>query len=321
MSTSSLESLRAHSKIVVDTANLDEIDKFKPEDATTNPSLICAAIQSDKFAHMMRDAVVYARTRLPTSALDDQVELALDKLTVDIGGHILQKITGRVSTEVDARHSFSIEKSLEKARHIISLYAEIGIPKERVYIKLAATWEGIQTARILEAEGIACNLTLIFAFTQAVACAQAGVSLISPFVGRILDWHVAKGMRSCAPPEEPGVHSVVRICRYFKLHGYPTVVMGASFRNTGEIIALAGCDKLTISPGLLDALSKADGPVDSVLLSSPTGSEPLLPPVTQDEFAFHLYSDPMAIEKLAEGIRKFHDDTCKAKAIIAKAFQ
>ena len=320
MSKSALEQLREHSEIVIDTANVDEIDTFAPADATTNPSLICSALQSNRFEHLLQGAVAYARYTKPHATPAEHVDLALDKVTVDIGGHILKRIAGRVSTEVDARHSFSAEKSIAKARQLVAMYAEIGVPKERLYIKLAATWEGIQAARTLEAEGIACNLTLIFSFTQALACAQAGVSLISPFVGRILDWHVAHGMAPCQPADEPGVVSVSRIYRYFKAHGYKTIVMGASFRNTGEVVALAGCDKLTISPKLLEELSRMESVVDAPLKAQKAAEE-IQPALEQADFLFHLHADAMAIEKLSEGIRKFDADTWKARDIVQRAFE
>ena len=239
--TSQLEQLRQQSVVVADTGDIEAIARFKPIDATTNPSLLLKAASLPAYASHIEAAVAAARG-------DDKVGDAGDRLAVAIGSEILKLVPGRVSTEVDARLSFDTDASIAKAHKLVQLYADAGIGSERLLIKLASTWEGIRAAERLERDGIQCNLTLLFSFAQAVACAEAGVFLISPFVGRILDWHLANGMQQPATPQDdPGVQSVQRIWHYYKQHGYDTVVMGASFRNTGEVLALAGCDRLTIS--------------------------------------------------------------------------
>ena len=308
--TSQLEQLRQQSVVVADTGDIEAIARFKPIDATTNPSLLLKAASLPAYASHIEAAVAAARG-------DDKVGDAGDRLAVAIGSEILKLVPGRVSTEVDARLSFDTEASIAKAHKLVQLYADAGIGSERLLIKLASTWEGIRAAERLERDGIQCNLTLLFSFAQAVACAEAGVFLISPFVGRILDWHLANGMQTPASPQDdPGVQSVQRIWHYYKQHGYDTVVMGASFRNTGEVLALAGCDRLTISPDLLAALEQSDAAVDAALVDAGTRTAP---PARLDEAAFRWQhnEDAMATDKLADGIRKFAVDQRKLEALLA----
>src|SRR5213083_1612956 len=251
--TSQLDSLRQHSLVVADTGDIEAVARWKPQDATTNPSLLLTSAQDPRFRHLVDGAISEARG--DTSA-------AMDGLFVQFGREILKHVAGRVSTEVDARLSFDLEGSLARARRLVALYERHGVGREKVLIKLATTWEGIRAAEQLEREGIHCNMTLLFSFAQAVACAEAGVTLISPFVGRIYDWHKqARKVDDIPLEEDPGVASVTRIYNYYKKHGYKTQVMGASFRKTGQIVALAGCDLLTIAPDLLDKLSKAPGEI------------------------------------------------------------
>ena len=307
-----LEQLRALSTVVADTGDIEAIARFKPMDATTNPSLLLKAASLPAYAAHLDAAVAHASGRGEAKVAD-----ASDRLAVAIGGEILKLVPGRVSTEVDARLSFDTAATIAKAHRLVELYAEAGIGTERLLIKVASTWEGIRAAEQLEREGIHCNLTLLFSFAQAVACAEAGVFLISPFVGRILDWHLANGMATPAtPPDDPGVQSVMRIWHYYKQHGYDTVVMGASFRNTGEVLALAGCDRLTISPDLLAALDASDATVERALVD---GGERKPPPVPLGEAAFRWEhnEDAMATEKLADGIRKFAADQRKLEALLA----
>lgn len=308
--TSQLEQLRQQSVVVADTGDIEAIARFKPIDATTNPSLLLKAASLPAYASHIEAAVAAARG-------DDKIGDAGDRLAVAIGSEILKLVPGRVSTEVDARLSFDTEASIAKAHKLVQLYADAGIGSERLLIKLASTWEGIRAAERLERDGIQCNLTLLFSFAQAVACAEAGVFLISPFVGRILDWHLANGMQTPASPQDdPGVQSVQRIWHYYKQHGYDTVVMGASFRNTGEVLALAGCDRLTISPDLLAALEQSDAAVDAALVDAGTRTAP---PARLDEAAFRWQhnEDAMATDKLADGIRKFAVDQRKLEALLA----
>src|SRR5918999_6213063 len=251
--TTQLESLKKHSLVVADTGDIDAVAKWKPQDATTNPSLLLTSAEDPRYQPLVDKAIRDARGDVPA---------AMDALFVQFGVRILKHVAGRVSTEVDARLSFDAEKSVEKARRLVALYEKEGVSRERVLIKLAATWEGIRAAEKLEREKIHCNMTLLFSFAQAVACAEAGVTLISPFVGRIYDWHKqARKVEDIPIEEDPGVASVTRIYAYYKRHGYPTQVMGASFRKTGQILALAGCDLLTIAPDLLEKLSKAEGEI------------------------------------------------------------
>ena len=308
---SQLEQLRDLSSVVADTGDIDAIARFHPLDATTNPSLLLKAAALPAYAPLVEAATAGAR-----GDGDARVADACDRLAVAIGGEILKLIPGRVSTEVDARLSFDTDASVAKARHIVQLYDDAGIARDRLLIKVASTWEGIRAAETLEREGIHCNLTLLFSFAQAVACAEAGVFLISPFVGRILDWHLASGApKPAKPQDDPGVQSVTRIWNYYKRHGYDTVVMGASFRNTGQVLALAGCDRLTISPELLAELAETGGQVPRALVDDGAREQA---PAALDETAFRWQhnEDAMATEKLAEGIRKFAADQVKLESLL-----
>ncbi|AEY02295.1 transaldolase B [Oceanimonas sp. GK1] len=309
-----LAQLRTLTTVVADTGDIEAIRKYQPEDATTNPSLILKAAQIPEYRPLIEDAVAWAKAQ--SQHAEQQLFDASDKLAVNIGCEILKLIPGRISTEVDARLSFDTEASIAKARKLIALYADAGVGKERILIKLAATWEGIRAAEVLEQEGINCNLTLLFSFAQARACAEAGAYLISPFVGRILDWYKANTeQKDYAPAEDPGVLSVTRIYDYYKAHGYHTVVMGASFRNTGEILELAGCDRLTIGPNLLEELSQSEGEVVQKLQDKgATQARPA--PMTEAEFRWEQNQDAMATEKLAEGIRNFAIDQGKLEDML-----
>jgi len=308
-----LEQLRKLTTVVADTGDIEAIGKYQPEDATTNPSLILKAAQIADYAPLIDDAIAYAKSQSDDKA--QQVEETCDRLAVNIGKEILKIVPGRISTEVDARLSYDFEASVNKARKLIAMYNDAGISNDRILIKLASTWEGIRAAEVLEQEGINCNLTLLFSFAQARACAEAGVFLISPFVGRIMDWYKAQSGTDFAPAEDPGVQSVTKIYNYYKSHGYDTVVMGASFRNIGEILELAGCDRLTISPQLLQELSEAQGEVVPKLVAG-QAKEARPEPMTQAEFLWEHHQDPMAVEKLAEGIRNFAVDQGKLEAMI-----
>ncbi|WP_407333435.1 transaldolase [Enterovibrio sp. 27052020O] len=308
-----LEQLRKLTTVVADTGDIDAIAKYQPQDATTNPSLILKAAQIPQYAPLIEEAITYAKAKSQDE--EQQLADASDRLAVNIGKEILNVIPGRISTEVDARLSYDFEGSVAKARKLISMYNEAGISNDRILIKLASTWEGIRAAEVLEKEGINCNLTLLFSFAQARACAEAGVYLISPFVGRIMDWYKAKEGRDFAPEEDPGVLSVSAIYDYYKSHGYNTVVMGASFRNIGEILELAGCDRLTISPDLLKKLSEETGDVVQKL-SDDVEIKERPAPMTHAEFLWEHNLDPMAVEKLAEGIRNFAVDQGKLEVMI-----
>lgn len=315
---SKLQQLRDMTTVVADTGDIAAIKKFNPVDATTNPSLLLKVAQMDEYKPLLEQAAAWARKSGGSS--EEQLENCADKLAVDIGSDILQTIPGRVSTEVNARLSFDVAATIAKARKLIGLYNDAGIGNDRVLIKTAATWEGIRAAEILEKEGIQCNLTLLFGFGQAVACAEAGVFLISPFVGRIFDWYKAStGIESYPPEEDPGVLSVSKIYAYYKQHGYNTVVMGASFRNIGQIEALAGCDRLTISPQLLAELDSHSGVLERKL--DPAGMaldvESRPPPADEDCFRWGLNEDAMATEKLSEGIRNFYVDQCKLEQLLS----
>ncbi|ENG8160462.1 transaldolase [Vibrio cholerae] len=309
-----LAQLRKLTTVVADTGEIDAIKKYQPEDATTNPSLILKAAQIAEYAPLIDQAIAYAKTQSNDKA--QQVQDTCDMLAVNIGKEILKIIPGRISTEVDARLSYDTERSVAKARQLVKMYNDAGISNDRILIKLASTWEGIRAAEILEKEGINCNLTLLFSFAQARACAEAGVFLISPFVGRIMDWYKAKEGRDFAANEDPGVLSVTKIYNYYKEHGYKTVVMGASFRNIGEILELAGCDRLTIAPSLLAELEAAEGELVAKLVDS-KGSKARPAPMTHSEFLWEHNLDAMAVEKLAEGIRNFAVDQGKLEAMIA----
>lgn len=314
---SSLDQLRKFTTVVADTGDFAVIKDYKPTDSTTNPTLILAASKLPQYAHLLDEAVEYGKKTGKTP--EEKLENAMDKLTVLFGCEILKIIPGRVSTEVHARLSFDKERSIAKALRLIELYKEAGIDKERILVKLASTWEGIKAAEVLEKlYGVHCNLTLLFNFTQAVACAEAGVTLISPFVGRILDWHVANtSQKSFEPLEDPGVKSVTRIYNYYKKFDYETVVMGASFRNVGHIRALAGCDLLTISPSLLTQLASSTEPVKHYLSKEHAKTLDLQRvEVNEQIFRWELNEDKMATDKLSEGIRNFAADAAKLENII-----
>ncbi|MGF1788069.1 transaldolase [Photobacterium swingsii] len=309
-----LEQLRALTTVVADTGDIEAISKYKPEDATTNPSLILKAAQIAEYAPLIDASIAYAKEQSNDKA--QQVQDTCDMLAVSIGKEILNVVPGRISTEVDARLSYDTEGSIAKARQLIKMYNDAGITNDRILIKLASTWEGIRAAEVLEKEGINCNLTLLFSFAQARACAEAGVFLISPFVGRIMDWYKAKEGRDFEAQEDPGVVSVSGIYNYYKEHGYKTVVMGASFRNIGEILELAGCDRLTIAPQLLAELEAAEGEVVEKLIDS-NGTKERPAAMTHAEFLWDHNQDAMAVEKLAEGIRNFAVDQGKLETMIA----
>ncbi|KAG5291776.1 transaldolase [Histoplasma ohiense] len=317
--SSSLHQLKATGTVVVcDSGDFATIGKYKPQDATTNPSLILAASKKPEYAKLIDTAVEYGKKQGKT--IDEQVDATLDRLLVEFGKEILKIIPGKVSTEVDARFSFDTKASVDKALHIIELYKAVGVPKERVLIKVASTWEGIQAAHILQSQhGVNCNLTLMFSLVQAIAAAEAGAYLISPFVGRILDWYKAAMKKDFSPEEDPGVKSVQNIFNYYKKYGYKTIVMGASFRNTGEITELAGCDYLTISPNLLEELYNSTAAVPKKLDAAGASSLDI-PRRTylHDEatFRFEFNEEQMAVEKLREGISKFAADAVTLKNIL-----
>ena len=308
-----LEALKAMTVVVADTGDIEAIRQYQPQDATTNPSLVLAASALPQYAPLIDNAIAYGKKQSDDRA--QQLIEAEDKLAVNIGLEILNFIPGRISTEVDARLSYDSAATVAKARKIISLYQAAGVGRERILIKIAATWQGIRAAETLEKEGINCNLTLLFSQAQARACAEAGVTLISPFVGRILDWYKAHDGKDYAPAEDPGVQSVTAIYRYYKDHGYPTIVMGASFRNRGEITELAGCDHLTIAPPLLAELQASDAALPRKLEDKGAFKEKPAP-LSEAEFLWQHNSDPMAVEKLAEGIRKFAADQEKLEAML-----
>ena len=311
-----LEQLKGYTKVVADTGDFASMVQYQPIDGTTNPSLIYAASQDSKYSALIDDAVVYAKAK--TTVKSEQLSFAMDKLAVNFGCKILEIVPGRVSTEVDARLSFDTEATVAKAREIIALYEEAGISRERVLIKVASTWEGIRASEILEKEGIHGNLTLLFSLAQAVRCAEAGVTLISPFVGRILDWYKKqRNVSEIAAPEDPGVLSVTEIYNYYKKHGYNTIVMGASFRNIGEIVELAGCDALTIAPSLLNELENTEGELPLKLRPENVKNMDI-PKIHMDEktFRWMMNEDAMATEKLSEGIRKFTEDIIKLENFI-----
>jgi transaldolase len=306
---SQLDSLAKYSLVVADTGDIEAVARWKPQDATTNPSLLLASSEDPRYRRLVDAAIRDAR---------GDISLAVDCLFVQFGREILKYVAGRVSTEVDARLSFDMAGSIARAQRLVGLYEKQGVSRERVLIKLAATWEGIRAAERLEREGIRCNMTLLFSFPQAVACADAGVTLISPFVGRIYDWYrQSRKVDDIAVEDDPGVASVVRIYNYYKKHGYPTQVMGASFRKTEQILALAGCDLLTIAPDLLQKLSAAPGSVERRLSPERARADAALK-LSLDEQAFRWLhnEDAMATEKLAEGIRRFAADAGKLERLI-----
>mmetsp|Transcript_30736 Transcript_30736/g.53364 ORF Transcript_30736/g.53364 Transcript_30736/m.53364 type:complete len:327 (-) Transcript_30736:251-1231(-) len=306
---SQVEKLKHLTTVVADTGDFNAIKKFAPQDATTNPSLIYKASMMEEYANIVDEAVAYG---------EGDLSVTMDKLAVGFGTEITKIVPGYVSTEVDARLSFDTEATIQKALDIIQMYEEVGVKKERILIKVAATWEGIQAAKVLEQEGITCNATLIFSLAQAIACAEVGCTLISPFVGRIMDWYKkSEGVEKYAAVEDPGVMSVTAIFNYFKKHGHETIVMGASFRNTDEILELAGCDRLTISPQLLDELSNSTGDLPQKLDAN-RAMDMDIPKIEMKESTFRwmMNEDAMATEKLAEGIRGFAKDIVKLEEIV-----
>lgn len=303
--TSKLEQLKQFTTVVADTGDLDAIVRLQPVDATTNPSLLLKAAALPRYADHLQAAM---------SRCEGDIGLGCDLFAVAVGQEVLKLIPGRISTEVDARLSFDTEAMVQRGERLIGLYEQAGVSRDRVLIKLASTWEGIRAAEQLEKSGIQTNLTLLFSFTQAVACAEAGVFLISPFVGRIYDWYKKSEGRDYVGDEDPGVQSVSRIYDYYKAHGYKTVVMGASFRNAGQIEALAGCDRLTISPELLSQLAQEEGTLERKL--SPGRASETRISMDERSFRWGLNEDPMATEKLAEGIRQFARDQEKLEALL-----
>jgi len=311
--SSELEQLSKISVIVADTGDIDAIRKHKPVDATTNPSLLFKAAQQPQYLHLVNDAIAYAKKFKPS----EQLEEAMDRLAVNFGVEILKIVPGVVSTEVDARLSFLTDKSMAKARKLIKMYKDAGIGKERILIKVASTWQGIKAAEKLEKEGISTNLTLLFsAESQAVACAEAKVTLISPFVGRTSDWAKKNFGRDFAPEEDPGCKLIHTIHNYYQKYGYKTIVMGASFRTKGQITEIAGCQKLTISPNLIQELAESKAPIQRKLKPLEGKAESPPPPLDEHTFYLRMCMDPMAIEKLHEGIRGFVADTEKLEVII-----
>ena len=313
--TTQLDSLRNMTIVVADTGDIEAIKKYQPQDATTNPSLILSASSLPQYSPLIDEAVSYAKAQ--SNDKSQQLIDAQDKLAVNIGLEILKIVPGRISTEVDARLSYNTQATVEKARKLIALYNAAGISNDRILIKIASTWQGIRAAEILEKEGINCNLTLLFSEAQARACAEAGVYLISPFVGRILDWYKANSdKKEYAPAEDPGVISVTKIYNYYKEYGYNTVVMGASFRNVGEITELAGCDRLTIAPALLKELQEnSTALVRKLEYKGEVKAKPQ--PLTEAEFYWQHNSDAMAVEKLTDGIRKFAVDQEKLESMLS----
>jgi len=315
-----LEQLRKITTVVADTGDIESIKKYLPVDATTNPSLLLKSAQQGQYQYLLDDAIEYAHQH--ENSVQGITLLALDKLAVNFAGEILKIVPGRVSIEADARLSFDTEATVKRARRLVELCNSRGIDTERILIKIASTWEGIRAGEILEHQGIHCNLTLMFHLAQAVACAQAGVTLVSPFVGRILDWFKKSESREAyTPVDDPGVKSVIEIYQYFKAHKYPTVVMGASFRNTGEILELAGCDLLTIAPTLMEELRNSEGPVP-LKLDAQAAANMQIPEIDVSEASFRwmMNDSAMATEKLAEGIRNFTKDTIKLESLLNDAF-
>lgn len=312
---SMLEQLATMTTIVADTGDIEAVRRLKPVDCTTNPTLILKAAENPAQAHLVEEALAWGRRQGGTS--EARAHMVCDRLAVAFGAELAGIVPGRVSTEVDADLSFDTQATVAKARAIIAAYGERGIGRDRILIKIASTYEGIEAARILQAEGIDCNLTLLFSLAQAAAAAEAGAFLISPFVGRILDWHVKAGQGPFEAETDPGVLSVRRIHAYYKAHGYETVVMGASFRNAGEILALAGCDRLTIAPALLDELAKATGLVERRLSPASKAETSARIAVDEASFRWQMNEDAMASEKLSEGIRLFAKDLRALRSLVA----
>ena len=313
-----LDQLKQHTVVVADTGDFEAMRAYKPQDATTNPSLILAASQKAEYKPLVEKAVTdHKGSSLSGAAL---VESVMDAILVNFGTEILKIVPGRVSTEVDARLSFDTQGTIAKARHIIALYEKAGIKRERILIKIASTWEGIKAAEVLQKEGINCNLTLLFSLAQAIACAEGGIKLISPFVGRILDWWKKSTGKDYTPTEDPGVLSVTQIYNYYKHFDYKTEVMGASFRNKGEITELCGCDLLTISPALLGELAAANEPITPKLnVADAKAAKVQKLPMDEKSFRWHFNEDAMAVDKTAEGIRNFAKDIVKLEALVQSA--
>ncbi|KAA3677141.1 transaldolase [Paragonimus westermani] len=324
--SSTLEYLRKFTVVVADTGDFEAFKQYSPVDSTTNPSLILSASKLPQYSHLIDEAVNFGRKQ---QTLDAQIEAAFNHVFVLFGCEILQIIPGRVSTEVDARLSFDMNKQVDAARRLITMYENRGISKDRVLIKLSSTWEGIQAAKILESEyGIHCNLTLMFSLCQAIACAEAGVTLISPFVGRVLDWHVAKhGKKTYSRSDDPGVQLVTRIYNYYKQHGYKTEIMGASFRNVDQILGLIGCDLLTIAPSLLEQLSEMTETPEVCLTAAKASAsmsgelEPASRPMKEADFRWLLNEDEMATDKLSDGVRRFAKDADTLRDLLKARLQ
>jgi len=314
MTASKLDQLRQMTTVVADTGDIEAVRRLKPVDCTTNPTLLFKAAETPAYASLVEEAIAWGKK---AGSGDKVVQAVCDRLAVTFGAELTKIVPGRVSTEVDADLSFDTKATIDKARALIAAYKERGIEKDRILIKIASTWEGLQAAKVLQAEGIDCNLTLLFALPQAVAAADAGAFLISPFVGRILDWHVKAGGGPYTAETDPGVVSVRNIYAYYKTYGIDTVVMGASFRNTGEIEALAGCDRLTIGPGLLDELAGATGELPRKLDDKAPGEAPAKLALDEKAFRFAMNEDAMATEKLAEGIRGFVKDLRGLRKLVA----
>ncbi len=313
--TSKLDQLRAITTVVADTGDIEAVARLKPVDCTTNPSIVLKALGTPAFADTVKEAVSWGRKQDGSS--EGVIAAVADRLAISVGAALVDLVPGRVSTEVDADLSFDTQASIAKAHSIIAAYKERGIERERILIKLASTWEGIKAAEVLQAEGIDCNLTLLFSQAQAIACAEAKAFLISPFVGRILDWYKKSTGETYTAETDPGVISVRQIYNYYKANGIATVVMGASFRNVGEIEALAGCDRLTISPALLEELDKDTGTLERKLSPDHAKAEPLQS-LDEKSFRWQLNEDAMATEKLSEGIRLFAKDLVSLREIVRK---
>lgn len=312
---SKLDQLREMTTVVADTGDIEAVRRLKPVDCTTNPTLIFKAVETPAYAHLVDEAIGWGRKQ---GGGEKAVQAVCDRLAVNFGAELAKIVPGRVSTEVDADLSFDGQATLDKARAIIAAYKDRGVERDRILVKIASTWEGLQAAKVLQAEGIDCNLTLLFSLAQAVAAADAKAFLISPFVGRILDWHVKAGTGPYTAETDPGVISVRSIYAYYKTYGIDTVVMGASFRNTGEIEALAGCDRLTIGPGLLDELAGATGDLPRKLKPEAPGEAPAKLDLDEKAFRFAMNEDAMATEKLAEGIRGFVKDLRSLRKLVAQ---
>lgn len=315
-----LEQLKRYSKIGADSADFESIRKYKPLDSTTNPSLILEAAQEQKYAHLVDEALAYARRR--STDRPKQIRLAVDKLFINFGLELLKIVPGRVSTQVDARMSFDNEGSVKKAREMVALYKDAGIDRERVLVEIAATWEGIRAAETLSKEGIHVNMTLMFSLAQAIACAEARVQLVSPFVGRVLDWHTKNHpQQKYTPDAEPGVQLVRDIYHYYKKFGYKTEVMAASFRNQDEILALAGCDLITIPPALLSELERTEGNLERKLMAEKAQEADMHKmDMDQKKFRFMMNEDIMASDKLAEGIKKFNEDVARLESLLLRRY-